>query len=208
VSYRSTKRGRPIERVKRSRWNYGFHWHGRDDRGVSIWDGQPDALKWGARIMTATGGSLLLAGVIAFLLGGLIVPPAVLAGVGALHSTIAFFMNRQVKRIAELATLEQASKDFEIDQDRISQAIELKGIKPRMIMNGEPLFDPADLDQAATLLRAAPPPPDEELLRAAYAAPTVSETLLQPASEPIPHSTFRTPQSEDSITLKQGSDDA
>src|SRR5687767_4542518 len=181
VSYRSTKRGRPVEPVRRSKWNYGFHWHGRDDRGVSIWNGQVDALKWGSRIMTATGSSLLLAGFIMFFVGKFTPAPVVLAAAGALHSTIAFFMHRQVKRIAELAMLEQASKDFGFEPQRIAVAIELKGIKPRMIINGEPYFDPTELDRAATLLRAAPPPPDEELLRAAVSAPTDSATLLQPA---------------------------
>ena len=197
-----------MERVRRSRWNYGFHWIGRDDRGVSIWDGQPGALKWGARILTGTGLSLLLAGAVTLVIGSENPAPYVLLGVGALHSTLAYIMGRQLKRIGELATLEQASEDFGFEPARINEAIESKGTKPRMIINGEPLFDPADLDEAATLLRAAPAPPDEELLRPAAGAPTDSAVLLQPAVLDNPQSAIRNPQSDDSVPLRQGTSDA
>ena len=51
-------------------------------------------------------------------------------------------MYRQLKRINERLTPEQVSQEMGIEQQSIEQAIEERGIRPRMIINGEPFFDP------------------------------------------------------------------
>ena len=179
MPYQSTKRGKKVG--DRRLPGYGFHWFGRDDKGVHIWGGQIGALKWGSRVLGAIGVSLLCGSTAAFLFGA---PPeayAVFGGVGSIHTLLAYIMYRQRKRIGELASADQVSGDMGIDRERVEKLIEQHGIRPRMIINGEAFFDPADLGEAATLLRSAPEPAPESLLRAAESTQGDSGTLLQPA---------------------------
>jgi hypothetical protein len=180
MPYQSTKHGRKVK--PRRLPGYGFHWFGRDDKGVHIWGGQIGALKWGSRILGALGISLVCGSTAAYLLGA---PPeayAVFGGVGGIHSLLAYIMYQQRKRIGELATADQVSREMGVAREEVEQAVMQQGIRPRMIINGEAFFDPADLGEAATLLRAAPEPARESLLRAAALTPEDTQTLLQPAS--------------------------
>ncbi len=206
MSYRSTKRGKPVRSTTRR--GYGFHWYGRDDQGVSVYAGDYRALKWGGRLLGSIGPILLCSSLVCLIVGGPLAASGVLALAGTIHSFIGYMLRRQHLGIEALATVEQASKDLQLGPEQIEEVISEQAIKPRVIINGQAYFDPADLGEAATLLRAAPPPPDEELLRAAYAGPTDSDTLLQSANEPIPNTAYCNPPSDEPITLKQGTDDA
>jgi hypothetical protein len=117
-------------------------------------------------------------------------------------------MNRQRRRIGQLATLEQASKDYGIEAEEISAAVGAKGVKPRMIINGEPYFDLADLSETAALLRAAPAPPHEGLLRAAESVAPAEKTLVRPMDGPIPEFDIQMGEEDVPATLQQGVDNA
>lgn len=182
MAYRSTKRGRAVRPKKI--WGYGFHWLGRDDRGVHIWNGQIGALKWGIGVLSVTAAGTFLGalGSIAF---GALEPAAVLIGVGALHSGIVYLMHRQLKRIGELATPQQAAHNLGLDPKELDRIIDSRAVLPRMIINGEPYFDPADMNDAATLLRASQTPLPSELLRAAAMNPVDTAALLKPAEPDV-----------------------
>jgi hypothetical protein len=163
MAYRSTKHGRPIE--TRNYRGYGFHWNGRDDRGISVWEGQTGALKWGVRILGALGVCEMLGALATWALG-VPVAPQVLGGVGLLHLGLAYGGVLFMRRFAALATAEQLATDLHVEPAELEELVSGSRVRPKAIINGEPHYDPADFGEAATLLRAARRP-DEELLRAA-----------------------------------------
>ena len=207
MAYQSTKGGRPVN--PRKRRGYGFHWFGRDDHGVHIWGGQVEALKWGVRILAFTGAGTIIAGIASLLFGAPVEAPAVFALIGAIHSSIAYVMYRQKKRIEQLATPELAAADLGFSPEQIQDMVENEGIKPRMIINGEPYFDPTDLGQAATLLRTAASPGDDSLLHPVSAVESGTAHLLKPAEpESNRNLTMEDRNSEEPLPLRQDTGNA
>jgi hypothetical protein len=82
--------------------------------------------------------------------------------------------------------------------------VDRKGIKPRMIINGEPYYDPTDLGDAATLLRTAAAPKEDSLLRAAVTSTAESAHLLHAADHgDMRESKSENPESEELLPNRQ-----
>jgi hypothetical protein len=177
MAYRSTKHGKPIDPLRRG--GYGFHWEGRDDEGVSIWQGETGALKWGARILGALGGCEMLGALATWALG-VPVAPLVLGGVAALHLGLAYGGVLFLRRFQGLATAEQLAADFHVEPDELEQLIKEGRVRPKAIINLEPHYDTAEFGDAATLLRASRQPDDELLRGAGSAGSSDDRRLLRP----------------------------
>jgi hypothetical protein len=181
--YKSTKRGKP---VKPSFWSkMGFHWFGRDDQGISIWAGDKITLNWSSKLMAGIGAVALAGSVVAAFTVQDAAAPAVMAGVGALCLGLAWWMKRHYEWLKRLATVEQVAAHVGVDREHLDRLAGGRAIKPRVIMDGTPYYDPADLGEVAVLLRASEAPPDDLLLRPAPSARTEDSLLLQPASESV-----------------------
>jgi hypothetical protein len=176
--YKSTRRGKP---VKSSRWGWtGFHWYGRDDQGVSIWNGDKRTLQWCSWLMGGLG-ILLLLGPAAAMGIRPVGPVAIFGLVGALFLGIGWYMRRHFHWLGDLTTVDQVAADTGVEPENLDQLAKGRAIKPRVILNGVPVYNPADLGDVALLLRAAEPPADDLLLRPAQSARTDSSTLLHPS---------------------------
>jgi hypothetical protein len=66
------------------------------------------------------------------------------------------------------------------DRAELEAALEMRGVAPRFVSNGHAYYDPAEVGDAALLLRPASAPDDASLLRPA----AIGERLVRPAAEP------------------------
>lgn len=99
----------------------------------------------------------------------------VLAGLfAAMCIGMALFLLRVGRTSAACVNVEQAAERLGMDTDGMRHAIAERGIQPRYILNGEPVYQMEEITGAAQLLRAAQTP--------------VAEGLLLPTSATLPHS--------------------
>jgi hypothetical protein len=189
----------PAKPRKRRRWFHGymgigvnmwpftyFHLHGRDRSGAWKWEGETRALVWASRLMTVIGWALL-AGIAAILATAqdreAVLP---LGGATALMFTLAYGMRRLLARLVTLAPLEQTAERLGVSQTDLAQLAEERGIRPRIILNDVPLYEPAEFVDAERLLRPSEAPIGGDLLRPAGAVRGDEELLLHPADAPAP----------------------
>jgi hypothetical protein len=71
-----------------------------------------------------------------------------------LFFTLSVSMRRLYKRGQKCINIERAAVKLEIDPAALQKAIELRGVKAKFIMDGEPVYELEDITGAATLLRA------------------------------------------------------
>jgi hypothetical protein len=175
-------------------WNdrLGFHYRGKDKRGVSKWVGSWDGvLRWIGTIFL-TYSSLAAVGTVGMLIYALLTfswPAAFnpLLYVAFIHMLtfggIGLWSLRMRRHILSLATPFQVSARFGVPQATLEQIAQEKGIKPRMNLNGLDYYNPADFDSdAVTLLRGTTQPQEsqEVLLRPANSSGATSpEQLLR-----------------------------
>jgi hypothetical protein len=178
--YQSTKHGKPL---RKNRWRLsgaGFHWFGRDDHGVSVWEGNPRNLRWGYVLLGAIGCTAFTIGAALFVLGRMLPPFAILGPVGLIHTGLAWWMKRLHDKLTELSTVEEVAESLGVEPAQLERWAEGEA-RPRAIINQKPYYHPADLDDAARLLRASEAPADDLLLRPARSANVSEETLVRPA---------------------------
>jgi hypothetical protein len=166
--------------VRSRRWNYGFHWVGRDKTGLSRWQGDRSALKVGAIIADVIGCGLIVVGSGILLFAREPIGPAIMGAVGFIHLGLARWMKALHARLTGLLSIEEVAATTNVDNDALARWAAGQNLKPRAMINGEYLYDPADFGEAATLLRSADAPAAETLLRTSESAATDNETLLHP----------------------------
>ncbi len=111
-----------------------------------------------------------------------ILPILVLTGVLGVLAASSAFLVWQRRRSRRCLSAEQVAAQFGTSPEEAQRSLAERGVKPRFIVDGLPVYDPAHVTDAGTLLRPADPPAGETLLRAA--APAVqadAATLLRPA---------------------------
>lgn len=179
MGYQSTKRGKPVRRPRFRAW--GFHWYGRDDRGVSIWDGDRNALKWTGRLLSTLGVAQAVVGAVAAIISGSVDETAGVFLVGSfVLCGVAWILLREAQRFGRMNTLKSLAADLNVPVEELERVAEEQGVRPSAIVNGEPHYAPQDLGPAATLLRSASAP-GESLLRPARGLDTSEVELLRPA---------------------------
>lgn len=141
----------------------GFHWRGKDKDGVSKWTGSVKPLYWTGIICSIYGpiaGILVLsAAFYALLFRHLTEPAMTLIGVGLIHFVLfaaigqwALAMRRHVLR---LKPAEEVSAELGVDAAALRELAEQRSIKPRIILNDKPYYDPTEFVDALSLLRAS-----------------------------------------------------
>jgi hypothetical protein len=155
-----------------------FHWRGRDKQGVSKWTGSAKPLRWLALIF-GIYGPLAGIGAISVLVYGLLthhLTPGLmtLVSVGATHfvvfTGIALWSRAMYRHVMRLKPADQMCASLGIAPEALQQIAEARKIKPRLILNEQPYYDPAEFTDALSLLRGSSIP---------QAAPA---TLLRPAA--------------------------
>jgi hypothetical protein len=147
----------------------GFHWRGRNKQGVSKWTGSIKPLYWIGSIFGIYGPIAAVLGIAAFLYALIFAqlsgPAMVLAGVGLLHGVIftsigqwALGMRRHILR---LKPAEEVAAQHGVDAATLRELAEQRNIKPRMILNDQPYYDPTEFVDALSLLRAGSAPPTD-----------------------------------------------
>ena len=166
-------------------WNraQGLKWVRRRKNGVSEWRGswRNGPPLWFCRIFGAVGGLMFFAGVIGSLVTLLTSQSLngfpVLIFVGLLYTTISAFAYKQRSIFMQLREPEQLAEQLGLSQEEIQHITEERDIKPKVYLNGIPLYNPDELVQAKVLLRASAEPVTENtLLRAASPALSATET--------------------------------
>lgn len=199
--YQSTKRGKPI---KRSRWsNLGLRFFGRDDQGVSVWQGNRESLKWGSTLLAVLGCVTATLGVGIGMIGHEWSPAVIMVPLGCIHLAISWWMKRHDAWLNGLATIREIAADIGVDPDQLDRwaaGFEAGQIKPRVILNGRPFYNPADFGEAGILLRAASAPAGEELLRSAESARTDDQLLLRVPTTVSTH-TFETSNADSHVSI-------
>ena len=174
-----------------------FHWHGRTREGVSKWTGSENALLWVARIFCGYGPVAGVGGLCALIYGSLhsfASPVLPLMAVGLTHGIVftaigawSLAMYRFVKR---LRPADEVRSTLGLDAVQLKQLAEQRNIKPRILLNDEPYYDPSDFTDALSLLRAssAVRADTEALLRAVNGpAHAPSDELLRAEREEAPN---------------------
>ena len=172
----------------------GFHYKGKDKRGVSQWKGSRNWQRIlnvggiGMMVYGACAGAVMLT-LLLYALFTLSWPAvfSVILFVSGIH-TLAFgssglWMRGMAQHIRLLDTADQLSARFGVNEETLAAVAQDKDIKPRMNINGVDYYNPADFAKdALTLLRGATRPDEtqEVLLRPATSdSPTAPEQLLR-----------------------------
>ncbi len=180
---------------------HSFEWRGRTKQGVSKWvgseEGPPRLLgKIFTRYGIAAGiGGLALA-LYGLTTGALPQSGSILMMIGLIHGVVFTGIGQWVlsfrRTIQRLKPVETVAQQMQMDTPTIERLAELRGIKPRVNINGRDYFEIADFNDAKLLLRASSKPAAgrDTLLRAASADTNpASDHLLratsaEPASRP------------------------
>lgn len=153
-----------------------FKWRGRRN-GVSRWwgarNGPPAFLAWPVLIYGVLAG----VGALAVLLPLPLAMPSparwALATAGLIHclvfGLIGLWSLSMRKTMARLQSVEEMQERLGLDANAIRRLAAQKGVRPRLNMNDEDLFEPDELIDSASLLRGS-------------AAPISPDTLVRPAS--------------------------
>ncbi len=170
-----------------------FHWHGRDRQGVSKWTGSAKPLKWLGWGFGIYGPVAGMVGIGALLYGlitghftnGLSTIIAVGLFHGVLFTGIALWSRAMYQHVMRLRPVKQVCADMGIEEAALQRIAAERNIKPRLILNEQPYYDPADFSDALSLLRGSemPQPNSETLLRpAAVGTATAADELLRGAN--------------------------
>ncbi len=113
------------------------------------------------------------------------------AVVASLESAICLLLasalSRWSRQSARCLSAEQVAAQFGTTLEKAQRSLAERSVKPRFIVDGLPVYDPAHVTEAGLLLRPADPPTGETLLRAASAAEQADPaTLLRPAGPEEP----------------------
>jgi hypothetical protein len=193
MRYTPTKRGKPIKPPKRN--GFGFHWTGRDDNGVSVWDGQTGAMRFGVWTLVVMGGlEIAAAAVLHYYLPEPVVS-LVIGGSGLFLLGLAWWGEQFRRHVLSMASLEEAATKLGVGTEDVQRLISDYNVRPRIILNGEPVYDPADFTEHARLLRPSAAPVDGGLLRPAGFSGMESETLLR-AGRAVNHEDTQTQRQE------------
>jgi hypothetical protein len=187
----------------------GFHYHGKDKRGVSKWVGGWDKALRGLAIgFLIYGGiaAIALLGMLTYALLTLSWPNVlnVLFFIAFTHTLtfggVGLWSLRMRRHILSLATPDQVSERFGVPRATLELIAQEKGIKPRMNLNGLDYYNPADFDSdAVTLLRGTTQPQEgqEVLLRPANDTRTTApEQLLR-----VPNTTSAADTNRFTVTM-------
>ncbi len=116
------------------------------------------------------------------------VPLSMLALVGTIHGLVftimAVWLRRMRRSLARLKTVEELAEEFGATPETVRTLAETHGIRARININSDNLFDPDEFVASRSLLRGASAPySSASLLRAAEPAATTTapDTLLRPA---------------------------
>lgn len=134
----------------------GFHWQGRNNQGVSKWTGSLTPLKWVGTIFSIYGPIAGVGGLaaLAYLLinHSWTAPALPLMLVGLIHGVLftgigqwALSMRRNILR---LSTAEEVSVTYGVDTRAVHELAAQRNIRPRIILNDEPYFDPTEFVDA------------------------------------------------------------
>jgi hypothetical protein len=155
-------------------------------QGVPMWRGswKKGAPLWFCRMFLGLSG-LMLTLLIAFqfLLAGKdrLIANAVLFPETILFGFLTALMYGQRRRIQSLRSKEEIVEQLGVDAEEMERLAENNKIKPRYIINDEPMYDLTDFGEAGILLRGSSAPVlQETLLRAATGqTETPQEELLR-----------------------------
>lgn len=172
--------------IRDRRRSYGFHWIGRDKTGVSRWEGDRGAMKWGALVLGIIGGTMLAVGAGIFFLSREIVGSVTMCAAGLIQLGLAFWGRRLHRRLTGLLSVEEVAETTRVDRDTLEAWTKSQNLKPQAMLNGQYLYEASDFGEDATLLRPSDEPNEEFLLRSAKSAETDNENLLRPASSDQP----------------------
>lgn len=179
------------QKNKLSKWDRknatGFKFTGWDKQGVPKWTGSwtKGAPRWFIIGFMISALTMLTAGIVVSLFATIKMAAPVLFFVGIVHSLVAGLMWRQRNNLQKLIPVEEVRERLGVDAQTMQRIAEEKKIKPRTIINDEPMYDLQDFGDVGTLLRAASAPVEPDtLLRAASASPvTPQEELLRAANQ-------------------------
>jgi hypothetical protein len=171
---------------------YQFNWIGRTKDGVSRWIGAPKGpTERICKFMTVYGIVMSIACLCA--IGAIAIAPqirpnlqwlALISGIhGLIFSVLGICLLKVKKNLANLKTTGELAEEFGSTPEAVERLVEAHGIRARININDDNLFDPEEFIASRSLLRAASAPyTSATLLRAAE--PTSmhsgSETLLRP----------------------------
>lgn len=175
----------------RGRWGLRWHnagWYRR--RGVDA-DGVP---VWSLRLELPLVASLLTANVWYMALSGFGLVPglpprnsyaltsaSLLAAAGVFMLALFVMGLRASAMVRKMPTGESLGANLGLDEAHVRVALAARGVKPVAAIGGHDYYDPADLKDAAVLLRPAAAPDGDGLLRSAGAGrEEAAEQLLRP----------------------------
>jgi len=160
-----------------------------------MWTGSLTPLLWIGRIFSVYGPiagvgglSALAYGLFAHQMHG---AAGALSAVGLIHGVVftgvgqwALHMRRKVLR---LAPPEVVRERYGLEPAALQQLAAERNVRPQLILNGEPYYEPADVVEALSLLRAssaAQAAPDSLLRAAGGAGVPRQDALLRASGEP------------------------
>ena len=157
--------------------SWSFHWHGTNKQGVHRWTGSIKPLRWIEIAFTTYGPIAGLTGVGAILyclvtwhFAG---APLSLATVGLTHglvfTSVGLAARHMRRHVSRLAPADQVGASLGLDEKALVRLAEQRNIRPRIILNEEPYYDPTDFVDALSLLRGS------------SAQSTAPDLLLRPA---------------------------
>jgi C4-dicarboxylate-specific signal transduction histidine kinase len=159
----------------------GLKWRGRTKDGVSRWVG-----KWRGVPKWFLG---MFGGIAAMLLVGAVVDPRgriPLITCSLLYIVLLVVMYRQRRLMQRLNSPEELAQRLNVPVTELERALQQRGIRPSILLNDIPMYDPLRVDPAMILLRPANAQDRDALLRPA--SQTDSQNLVTPAEAEAPHS--------------------
>jgi hypothetical protein len=108
---------------------------------------------------------------------------------GSAVGLLALSMLRLYFRVRNLVSVTDLARALGTTPEELAAFAETRDVRPTYCINGDDMYDPADMADLTTLLRAsaAPEPAAESLLRAAKAKDEATpETLLRPTAAILP----------------------
>ena len=173
--------------------NVSFHWHGKTSEGVSRWSGSIQPLKMLGYGFTIYGPIAGIAGLGALVFGlatGRVIGPALpIMMVGLIHglvfTSIGLWSLRMHRHVTGLAPAAKLAESLGLEGAALRDLASQRNIKPRIILNDEPYYDPTDFVDALSLLRGSAPldTSQDDLMRPACAEPAPADGLLRATTE-------------------------
>lgn len=182
------KEPRWLEKFKDQDNRHGLGFVGFEN-GVPKWRGgwKNGPPLWFCRMFLAFGITLLTAGILTglFASGNASEATTALYLTGTTHSIVSAIMFRWRRNYEAQMPVEKICERLGVDAETVRQIAVEKDIKPRSIINEQPMYNLHDFGDVGTLLRASEAPVSADtLLRAVDSAPssTPQEELLRASS--------------------------